>query len=154
MGGALELAFRRAAGRLIDLQKRWLVAVSGGGDSVALLHLMERFLDRPAEHLVVAHLDHALRRGSRTDRTSGPVSVSSKASVKYSKSLSESVAVWTSDSESPVGARSVVPRVIKKLVAPKDSSSPIRRRHFDAGEPLTRQALLLDRSSSVNSSSA
>ncbi len=29
---------------------------------------MERFLKRPGEHLVVAHLDHALRRGSRTDR--------------------------------------------------------------------------------------
>ena len=69
MGDALELAFRRAAGRLIDPRKRWLAAVSGGGDSVALLHLMERFLDRPAEHLVVAHLDHALRRGSRADRT-------------------------------------------------------------------------------------
>jgi len=68
MGNSLELAFRRAAGRLIDPRKRWLVAVSGGGDSIALLHLMERFVDHPAEHLVVAHLDHALRRGSRTDR--------------------------------------------------------------------------------------
>jgi tRNA(Ile)-lysidine synthase len=69
MGDTLELAFRRAAGRLIDPQKRWLVAVSGGGDSVAVLHLMDRFLDRADEHLVVAHLDHGLRRGSRTDRT-------------------------------------------------------------------------------------
>lgn len=69
MGNYLELAFRRAAERLIDSRKRWLVAVSGGGDSIALLHLMQRFLDGSAEHLVVAHLDHGLRRGSRIDRT-------------------------------------------------------------------------------------
>jgi tRNA(Ile)-lysidine synthase len=68
MGSSLELAFRRAAKRLIDKRKRWLVAVSGGGDSIALLHLMQRFAEQPEEHLVVAHLDHALRRGSRTDR--------------------------------------------------------------------------------------
>jgi tRNA(Ile)-lysidine synthase len=69
MGNALELAFRRAAGRLIDSRKRWLVAVSGGGDSIALLHLMNRLFDRSAGQLIVAHLDHGLRRGSRTDRT-------------------------------------------------------------------------------------
>jgi tRNA(Ile)-lysidine synthase len=68
MGSSLELAFRRAAGRLIDSRKRWLVAVSGGGDSIALLHLMHRWVDQPANQLVVAHLDHGLRRGSRTDR--------------------------------------------------------------------------------------
>ena len=68
MGSSLELAFRRAAARLIDPDKRWLVAVSGGGDSIALLHLMERFLECPGEQIVVAHLDHALRRGSQADR--------------------------------------------------------------------------------------
>jgi len=68
MGSSLELAFRRAAKRLVDPRKRWLVAVSGGGDSIALLHLMQRFVEQPERHLVVAHLDHALRRGSRTDR--------------------------------------------------------------------------------------
>lgn len=69
MADALELAFRRAARRLIDRDGRWLVAVSGGGDSVALLHLLVRFFDRAPGQLVVAHLDHGLRRGSRTDRT-------------------------------------------------------------------------------------
>ena len=44
-----------------------LVAVSGGGDSVALLHLLRRFADRRRIELTVAHLDHALRRGSSVD---------------------------------------------------------------------------------------
>ncbi len=69
MADALELAFRRAAHRLIGRDKTWLVAVSGGGDSVALLHLLVRFFERKPGHLIVAHLDHGLRRGSRADRT-------------------------------------------------------------------------------------
>jgi len=68
MGDALELAFRRAAQRSIDPQKRWLVAVSGGGDSIALLHLLVRFVEDASRNVVVAHLDHGLRRGSQTDR--------------------------------------------------------------------------------------
>jgi tRNA(Ile)-lysidine synthase len=44
-----------------------LVAVSGGPDSTALLHALSRAA--PALHLqlTAAHLDHGLRRGSRTD---------------------------------------------------------------------------------------
>ncbi|MFZ9937362.1 MAG: tRNA lysidine(34) synthetase TilS [Luteolibacter sp.] len=44
---------------------RWLVAVSGGADSVALLHLLHRAGFR---NLVVCHLDHRLRgRASTSD---------------------------------------------------------------------------------------
>ncbi len=67
MGDAVELAFRRAASRLIDSNKRWVVAVSGGSDSIALLHLLGRFFGRRREQLIVAHLDHGLRRGSKAD---------------------------------------------------------------------------------------
>ncbi|MBA3533998.1 MAG: tRNA lysidine(34) synthetase TilS [Ardenticatenales bacterium] len=44
-----------------------LVAVSGGGDSVALLHGLVRLRESLALRLVVAHLDHALRPESGTD---------------------------------------------------------------------------------------
>jgi tRNA(Ile)-lysidine synthase len=38
-----------------------VVAVSGGPDSLALLHLLARQQLHPADRLIVAHLDHALR---------------------------------------------------------------------------------------------
>ena len=45
--------------------KRWLVGVSGGADSVALLHLL---LEAGFRNLVVCHLDHGLRgRASAED---------------------------------------------------------------------------------------
>ncbi len=68
MADRLELAFRRVADRLIPANSALLVAVSGGADSVALLHLVHRFAAGRNLDLTVAHLDHALRRGSRTDR--------------------------------------------------------------------------------------
>ena len=68
MADRVELAFRRAALRLIPDRTEVLVAVSGGADSVALLHLLHKFAGRRAMGVQVAHLDHALRRGSRTDR--------------------------------------------------------------------------------------
>lgn len=43
--------------------KRWLVGVSGGADSVALLHLL---LDAGFRDLVVCHLDHQLRGSAST----------------------------------------------------------------------------------------
>jgi len=64
---ALEIAFHRAASGLVFERTRVLVAVSGGGDSVALLHLLRRFAARRRIELTVAHLDHALRRGSAVD---------------------------------------------------------------------------------------
>jgi tRNA(Ile)-lysidine synthase len=64
---ALEIAFHRAARDLVAGPSHVLVAVSGGGDSVALLHLLHRFAARRQIELTVAHLDHALRRGSAAD---------------------------------------------------------------------------------------
>lgn len=44
--------------------KRFLLAASGGPDSVALLHMLVDFLPNPSEQLIVAHLDHCLREDS------------------------------------------------------------------------------------------
>lgn len=67
MADAVEIAFHRAARGLVFERTLVLVAVSGGGDSVALLHLLHRFAARRRIDLTVAHLDHALRRGSGAD---------------------------------------------------------------------------------------
>lgn len=64
----IELDFHHAAGRLIPDGSTVLIAVSGGGDSVALLHLLVRYARGRNLSLAVGHLDHGLRRGSRTDR--------------------------------------------------------------------------------------
>ena len=65
MGDRTELDFRQALAELVPAGATVLAAVSGGGDSVALLHLLARAGRR---RLVVAHLDHGLRRGSPADR--------------------------------------------------------------------------------------
>ncbi len=68
MADRVELAFRRAADPLLPPGTSVLAAVSGGGDSMALLHLLVRMArGRPLE-IGVAHLDHGLRRGSAADR--------------------------------------------------------------------------------------
>jgi tRNA(Ile)-lysidine synthase len=64
----IELDFHHAAERLIPDGSSVLAAVSGGGDSVALLHLLVRYARGRDLTLAVGHLDHGLRRGSRTDR--------------------------------------------------------------------------------------
>jgi len=63
----LEVAFHREATRLFASCERAVVAVSGGGDSVALLHLLARLSPKRRPELVVAHLDHGLRRGAAAD---------------------------------------------------------------------------------------
>jgi len=68
LGDKVEIAFRRTALELYADGSPGLLAVSGGGDSIALLHLMLRLALRRGLRLTVAHLDHGLRRGSRTDR--------------------------------------------------------------------------------------
>jgi tRNA(Ile)-lysidine synthase len=67
MADAVEVAFHHAARDLLAGCGRLVVAVSGGGDSVALLHLLLRLAPKRRPELVVAHLDHALRRGSAAD---------------------------------------------------------------------------------------
>ena len=69
MAYRVELAFRRSASECIPDGARVVAAVSGGGDSVALLHLLLRIAKRRGIEVSVAHLDHGLRRGSRADRT-------------------------------------------------------------------------------------
>jgi len=64
----VELAFRRELDRLVAPGESVLAAVSGGVDSVALIHLLHRFAARRRSALSVAHLDHGLRRGSGADR--------------------------------------------------------------------------------------
>jgi tRNA(Ile)-lysidine synthase len=64
---APEIAFRRAATALIEEGTTVLAAVSGGADSMALLQLLARLAPRRELRVVVAHLDHALRRGSAAD---------------------------------------------------------------------------------------
>lgn len=49
----------------IDIKnKKFLLAASGGPDSVALLKMLVDFLPNPTEQLIVAHLDHCLRDDS------------------------------------------------------------------------------------------
>ena len=67
MANRLELAARKAVGRLVPRNATVLAAVSGGGDSVALLHLLVKISAGYPLNLVVGHLDHGLRRGSVAD---------------------------------------------------------------------------------------
>jgi tRNA(Ile)-lysidine synthase len=53
---------------LIPEDSTVLAAVSGGGDSVALLYLLARSAGSRSLSITVAHLDHATRRGSGADR--------------------------------------------------------------------------------------
>lgn len=50
-----------AAHRLLRPEARLLVAVSGGPDSLCLLHLLDQLRAAGGPHLFVAHLDHSLR---------------------------------------------------------------------------------------------
>ncbi len=68
MADRVELEFRRAADALLPPGASVVAAVSGGGDSVALLHLLVGMAAGRPLTVRVAHLDHALRRGSRADR--------------------------------------------------------------------------------------
>lgn len=62
----LLLHLRRTG--LLPEGARCLVALSGGGDSVALLHLLAELREPLGIELCAAHLDHGLREESREDR--------------------------------------------------------------------------------------
>jgi tRNA(Ile)-lysidine synthase len=54
--------------RLLEKADRLLVAVSGGPDSVALLHILRLLQEELKISLSVAHLDHMLRSNSHQDK--------------------------------------------------------------------------------------
>ena len=60
---AIQEKFRKVIrkSQLISLGDRVLVAVSGGPDSVALLHVLYNLQDELGLHLEVAHLEHGIR---------------------------------------------------------------------------------------------
>ncbi|MBF0462426.1 MAG: tRNA lysidine(34) synthetase TilS [Magnetococcales bacterium] len=64
---SLVNSFRRQAGPLLPDQCRIVVAVSGGADSMGLLHLLVASGLRPSASLLVAHFDHGLRVDSADD---------------------------------------------------------------------------------------
>lgn len=68
MGDRIELQFRRVVAGLVPEGSSVLAAVSGGGDSVALLNLLITVRRGLRLRISVGHLDHGLRRGSRADR--------------------------------------------------------------------------------------
>ena len=47
--------------------KKFLLAASGGPDSVALFYMLIKFLPNPSNQLIVAHLDHCLRKDSNLE---------------------------------------------------------------------------------------
>jgi tRNA(Ile)-lysidine synthase len=68
LANRVEIAFLRAARAVLPARGSILVAVSGGGDSIALLHLLARSSIAKGSRITVAHLDHGLRPGSAADR--------------------------------------------------------------------------------------
>ena len=64
----VEYKFQRAIINMISSKNRILVAVSGGSDSVVLLHLLNKLKLRSSSiFLAIAHLNH-LARGEDSNR--------------------------------------------------------------------------------------
>ena len=65
----IQEKFKKVIGKsqLISLGDRVLVAVSGGPDSVALLHILHNLQDELGLHLEVAHLEHGIRGAEAKD---------------------------------------------------------------------------------------
>lgn len=61
-------------------QKRWLAGVSGGADSVALLHLL---VERGFSKVIVCHLDHGLRGRASTEDAKFVQRLAAKLGVEF-----------------------------------------------------------------------
>ena len=67
---SVEEKFKKAMSRMISSERRILVAVSGGPDSVVLLHLLNKYqLEASNLTLAIAHLNH-LSRGMDSKKDS------------------------------------------------------------------------------------
>jgi tRNA(Ile)-lysidine synthase len=108
MADRIELQFRRAVAGLVPDRSILLAAVSGGGDSVALLHLLRRAERGNRYRLVVAHLDHGLRRGSRSDR-------------RFVEELAEELSVEC------IADRREVPQARRRDESPEEAARRVRR---------------------------
>ena len=64
----------------VSRRKRWLVGVSGGADSVALLHLL---VDQRFANLIVCHLDHRLRGRASTEDANFVRRLAEKLGLKH-----------------------------------------------------------------------
>ena len=105
---AVEVAFLHAARRLLSTDDLVVVGCSGGGDSVALLHLLHRMSAKKRPGLLVAHLDHGMRSGSAADR-------------KWVEELAAKLEVPS------VADRRVVPDLKKKGESPELAARRVRR---------------------------
>jgi tRNA(Ile)-lysidine synthase len=124
MASRLELAFRRSFIRLIPEDRSILAAVSGGADSVALLHLLARFASRRRVTVTVAHLDHGLRRGSRADR-------------RFVEQLAARLDMTC------VAERREVPALARRDESPEESARRVRRAFLlDAGKQSGSDAIV------------
>jgi tRNA(Ile)-lysidine synthase len=108
MADRIELQFRRTIAELLPDRSTVLAAVSGGGDSVALLHLLQRTSRGGRCRLMVAHLDHGLRRGSRSDR-------------RFVEELAEELSVEC------IADRREVPRLRRRDESPEEAARRVRR---------------------------
>lgn len=93
-------------------KKRWLVGVSGGADSVALLHLL---MEHGFSNIVVCHLDHRLRGRASTE------------DAKFVKRLAAKLGV---ECES---ARADVPRRVRERGESLETAARHARHEFFAG---------------------
>ena len=68
---------------LLQRGDRVLVAVSGGPDSVALLHLLEELKDELVLHLEVAHLQHGIRGEEAKKDASSVAALAEKLNLQF-----------------------------------------------------------------------
>lgn len=74
-----------------------IVAVSGGADSVVLLHLLKRLKDDYNLELIVAHLNHSIRKEEATRDASFVQSLASSNNLQYELGVSDVPALMTNE---------------------------------------------------------